>query len=42
MRIIDAHHHFWHPARGDYVWMPSEVPDLRFSLQSIFARDIDV
>ena len=19
---IDAHHHLWHPARGDYAWMP--------------------
>lgn len=19
---IDAHHHFWNPARGDYFWMP--------------------
>lgn len=21
MNIIDAHHHFWNPARGDYGWM---------------------
>lgn len=21
---IDAHHHFWHPARGDYGWMPKD------------------
>jgi len=21
-KIVDAHHHFWHPARGDYGWMP--------------------
>ena len=21
---IDAHHHFWNPARGDYVWMPED------------------
>ncbi len=21
---IDAHHHFWHPARGDYGWMPED------------------
>jgi L-fuconolactonase len=20
--LIDAHHHFWMPARGDYFWMP--------------------
>lgn len=23
--IIDAHHHFWDPARGDYHWMSSDV-----------------
>ena len=22
---IDAHQHFWHPARGDYDWMPMDV-----------------
>ncbi len=21
---VDAHHHFWHPARGDYDWMPKD------------------
>ena len=21
---IDAHHHFWNPARGDYGWMPAD------------------
>ena len=21
---IDAHHHLWHPARGDYDWMPMD------------------
>ncbi len=21
MRILDAHHHFWRPSRGDYHWM---------------------
>lgn len=21
---IDAHHHFWNPARGDYGWMPDD------------------
>ncbi|MGB1871207.1 MAG: amidohydrolase, partial [Candidatus Puniceispirillaceae bacterium] len=21
---IDAHHHFWNPARGDYDWMPDD------------------
>jgi len=25
---IDAHHHFWHPARGDYGWMPENDPVL--------------
>jgi L-fuconolactonase len=26
--LIDAHHHFWHPARGDYPWMPPDDPVL--------------
>lgn len=26
--IIDAHQHFWHPARGDYGWMPPDDPVL--------------
>jgi L-fuconolactonase len=25
---IDAHQHFWHPARGDYGWMPQDDPIL--------------
>jgi L-fuconolactonase len=25
---IDAHQHFWHPARGDYGWMPKDHPVL--------------
>lgn len=25
---IDAHQHFWHPARGDYGWMPKDDPVL--------------
>jgi L-fuconolactonase len=25
---IDAHQHFWHPARGDYGWMPRDNPIL--------------
>lgn len=25
---IDAHQHFWHPARGDYGWMPKGDPVL--------------
>lgn len=25
---IDAHQHFWHPARGDYDWMPPDNPVL--------------
>lgn len=28
MDRIDAHHHFWHPARGDYGWMPDDDPVL--------------
>ena len=26
--LIDAHHHFWNPARGDYGWMPKDNPTL--------------
>lgn len=26
--MIDAHHHFWAPARGDYGWMPEDDPVL--------------
>jgi L-fuconolactonase len=26
--IVDAHHHLWHPARGDYGWMPADDPVL--------------
>lgn len=26
--IIDAHQHFWNPARGDYGWMPVDDPVL--------------
>ena len=28
MKIIDAHHHFWDPSRGDYHWMPKNNPIL--------------
>ncbi len=28
MKRIDAHHHFWQPARGDYDWMPKDNPIL--------------
>ncbi|WP_417205490.1 amidohydrolase family protein [Antarctobacter sp.] len=28
MTRIDAHHHFWNPARGDYGWMPDDDPIL--------------
>ena len=28
MHFVDAHHHFWHPARGDYGWMPDDDPVL--------------
>lgn len=24
MQVIDAHQHFWDPARGDYGWMPAD------------------
>ena len=26
--VVDAHQHFWHPARGDYGWMPPDDPVL--------------
>ncbi|MGP6086280.1 amidohydrolase family protein [Antarctobacter jejuensis] len=28
MKQIDSHHHFWHPDRGDYGWMPKDDPVL--------------
>lgn len=28
MPQIDAHQHFWNPARGDYDWMPKDNPTL--------------
>lgn len=28
MSRIDAHHHLWHPARGDYGWMDPDDPVL--------------
>ena len=28
MDRIDAHQHYWHPARGDYGWMPDDDPVL--------------
>ncbi|MCR9272105.1 MULTISPECIES: amidohydrolase family protein [Mameliella] len=28
MDHIDSHHHFWHPARDDYGWMPADDPVL--------------
>ena len=28
MSYIDSHQHFWHPARGDYSWMPDNDPIL--------------
>jgi L-fucono-1,5-lactonase len=27
--IVDAHHHFWDPARAEYPWMTDEVAPLR-------------
>ena len=28
MSYVDAHQHFWNPARGDYGWMPADDPVL--------------
>ena len=25
---VDAHQHYWNPARGDYHWMPDNHPVL--------------
>ncbi|MEM8630856.1 MAG: amidohydrolase family protein [Pseudomonadota bacterium] len=44
MAVIDAHKHYWSPARGDYFWMPEDDPvltrpygpaDLEPSLRSV-------
>jgi len=29
MTRIDAHHHFWNPARGDYGWLTPDLPICR-------------
>jgi L-fuconolactonase len=29
MPRIDAHQHFWHPARGDYGWLTADLPICR-------------
>ena len=26
--LVDAHQHYWNPARGDYGWMPKDHPVL--------------
>ena len=40
---IDAHQHYWDPARGDYYWMkPGGVLDHRFTpadLKPLLLRD---
>ncbi|WP_170481646.1 amidohydrolase family protein [Ruegeria arenilitoris] len=28
MPLVDAHQHYWNPARGDYSWMPPDHPIL--------------
>jgi L-fuconolactonase len=30
--MIDAHHHFWQIARGDYEWMTDEVAEIRHDI----------
>ena len=35
--IIDAHHHFWNPSRGDYEWMARNLPLIRNYLPQDFA-----
>lgn len=29
MSVVDAHHHFWDPSRGEYPWMTAEVAAIR-------------
>ena len=38
MQIIDAHCHFWNPARGDYGWL-ANGPDSLAPLRRVFAPD---
>jgi len=40
MRRIDAHQHFWRPARGDYAWLRADVPELAPLLRDFLPEDI--
>src|SRR5215467_7871105 len=37
MMRIDAHHHLWRPARGDYGWL---TPDLKTLYRDFYAEDL--
>ena len=39
MVIVDAHQHYWNPARGDYSWMPM---DNSFLAQTYFPDDLEL
>jgi L-fuconolactonase len=40
MKRIDAHQHFWRPARGDYAWLQAEVPELTPLLRDFLPDDL--
>jgi len=46
MQIIDAHHHFWDPSRGDYSWMPQDnkILNRKYDLEDLAkdSRSIDL
>ena len=40
MQRIDAHQHFWRPARGDYSWLRADVPLLAPLLRNFLPDDL--
>jgi L-fuconolactonase len=40
MKRIDAHQHFWRPARGDYAWLRADQPGLAPLLRDFLPGDI--
>src|SRR6185312_15429386 len=45
--IVDAHHHFWDPARADYPWLTEDLAPIRRAFgpadlaPSLAATDVD-
>lgn len=39
-RRIDAHQHFWRPARGDYGWLRADVPAVRPLVRDVMPVDL--